>query len=210
VNTADDNTSDTSDTLLSRREIIRRALVAAGFAALAGSGLVASACTRQSERRLATASASFSPEEIAWLDEVAETILPATSTPGAKAAAVGAFIAVMVTDTYSPEQQVAFRDGMNQLEQRCVLACGKPFLSADNTTRHDLLVVVDREAFDYHRTRAEDASPHYFRMIKGLTLLGFFTSEIGYTEAMRYVETPGRFDPCVEYAPGDKAWARHA
>jgi hypothetical protein len=47
-------------------------------------------------------------------------------------------------------------------------------------------------------------------MIKELTLLGYFTSEIGYTQALRYVETPGRFDPCVPYEPGDKAWAPHA
>jgi hypothetical protein len=52
--------------------------------------------------------------------------------------------------------------------------------------------------------------PFYFRMIKELTLLGYFTSEIGYTQALRYVETPGRFEPCVPYAPGEKAWAPHA
>jgi hypothetical protein len=52
--------------------------------------------------------------------------------------------------------------------------------------------------------------PHYFRMIKELTLLGYFTSEIGYTQAMRYVETPGRFDPCIPYRIGDKLWAPHA
>jgi hypothetical protein len=47
-------------------------------------------------------------------------------------------------------------------------------------------------------------------MMKELALLGYFTSEIGYTQAMRYVEAPGRFDPCVPLAPGDKAWAPHA
>jgi hypothetical protein len=47
-------------------------------------------------------------------------------------------------------------------------------------------------------------------MLKELTLLGYFTSEIGYTQAMRYVETPGRFEPCITYTTGDKAWAPHA
>jgi hypothetical protein len=51
---------------------------------------------------------------------------------------------------------------------------------------------------------------HYFRMMKELALLGYFTSEIGYTKAMRYIETPGRFDPCVPYSPGEPAWAAHA
>ncbi len=51
---------------------------------------------------------------------------------------------------------------------------------------------------------------HYFRMMKELALLGYFTSEIGCTQAQRYVESPGRFDPCVAYTPGEKAWAPHA
>jgi hypothetical protein len=55
-----------------------------------------------------------------------------------------------------------------------------------------------------------DAPPHYFRMMKELALLGYFTSEIGYTQAMRYIESPGRFDPCVPYTAGEKAWAPHA
>jgi hypothetical protein len=50
----------------------------------------------------------------------------------------------------------------------------------------------------------------YFRMMKELALLGYFTSEIGCTQALRYAETPGRYDPCVPYKPGEKAWASHA
>ena len=47
----------------------------------------------------------------------------------------------------------------------------------------------------------------YILMIKDLTLLGYFTSEVGATEALRFVETPGRYEPCVEYKKGDRAWA---
>ncbi len=57
---------------------------------------------------------------------------------------------------------------------------------------------------------APDEPAHYFRMMKELALLGYFTSEIGYTKAMRYRESPGRFDPCAPHAPGDKIWASHA
>ncbi|MGH7634136.1 MAG: gluconate 2-dehydrogenase subunit 3 family protein, partial [Gemmatimonadaceae bacterium] len=51
---------------------------------------------------------------------------------------------------------------------------------------------------------------HYFRMMKELALLGFFTSEIGYTKVLRYTEVPGRFDPCLPYTQGEPAWAAHA
>jgi hypothetical protein len=63
-----------------------------------------------------------------------------------------------------------------------------------------------------HATGAasEAPPPHYFRMMKELALLGFFTSEVGCTQALRYIETPGRFDACIPYAPGEPAWASHA
>jgi hypothetical protein len=47
-------------------------------------------------------------------------------------------------------------------------------------------------------------------MFKALRLVGYFTSGIGYTQALRYRETPGRFDPCVPYIPAEKAWVSHA
>jgi hypothetical protein len=47
-------------------------------------------------------------------------------------------------------------------------------------------------------------------MMKELALLGYFTSEIGCTKAMRYIESPGRFDSCISYTPGEPAWADHA
>src|SRR2546426_1102954 len=76
-----------------------------------------------------------------------------------------------------------------------------------------LLEALDRAQKAYgvtHRDDTPPAPPHYFRQIKELALLGYFTSEIGCTQAMRYRETPGRFDPCVPYTPGETAWAGHA
>jgi hypothetical protein len=55
-----------------------------------------------------------------------------------------------------------------------------------------------------------DAPPHYFRMMKELALLGYFTSEIGCTQAQRYEETPGKWEPCIPYKAGELAWAAHA
>jgi len=58
--------------------------------------------------------------------------------------------------------------------------------------------------------KAANSPAHYFRMMKELALLAYFTSEIGCTQAMRYVETPGRFEPCVPYSAGETSWAKHA
>ena len=191
---------------IDRREAIRRvSVLLGGIAFVGGSGLV-TAC-EQAQRRGAVAkggAGTFTPQDVAFLDEVAETILPETKTPGAKAAQVGAFMALMVTDTYEDREQKIFRDGMRQLKEAS-------FMEAAPPQRLALLEQLDREQKAYMDARHGDDTPaHYFRMMKELALLGYFTSEIGYTKAMRYAETPGRYDPCVPYGPGDPAWAPHA
>ena len=51
---------------------------------------------------------------------------------------------------------------------------------------------------------------HWLGITRKLALHAYFTSELGLTQAMRYVESPGRYDPCVPYAAGEKSWAPHA
>jgi hypothetical protein len=152
----------------------------------------------------------LSDSDVALLDEIADTILPDTKTPGAKAAGVGPFIAMMVGDTYDPREQRLFLDGLATLELESRAQNGGGFMASSPAQRLALLRRLDREAIDYMREEGSGDRPHYFRLIKELTLLGYFTSEIGCTQAMRYVETPGRFDPCITYTVGDKAWAPHA
>jgi hypothetical protein len=195
-----------------RREAIARVTAILGGITLVGGSALLTACRDDAARGAAATggAGTFSPADVAFLDEVAETILPETGTPGAKAAKVGAFMALMVTDTYDDREQAAFRAGMDRLEEACRQAHGVGFLKATPAQRLTLLEGLDREQHAASRTAARDDLPHYFRMMKELTLLGYFTSEIGYTMAMRYVESPGRFDPCVPHRAGETAWAQHA
>ena len=173
---------------------------------------------------MAQGAGAFTAADVALLDEIAETILPETSTPGAKAAKTGAFMALMVTDGYDERDAQVFRDGMRQLDEACRQAHGVAFMQASPAQRLALLEALDRE----QKTVMEDRAPKRrvaraggrgrratsprttSGMMKELALLGYFTSEIGYTRAMRYIESPGRFDPSAPHAPGDKSWAGHA
>jgi len=152
----------------------------------------------------------FSPEEIAFLDEVAETILPETETPGARAAGVGPFMALMVTDCLSPDDQTLFREGMLTLDAGCIEMFGAGFLAVNADQKLEFLQLLDQEQAEMMKGHQDGMPAHYFRTMKELVLLGYFTSEIGCTQAMRYVEAPGQYQPCLPYAPGDRAWARHA
>lgn len=146
----------------------------------------------------------FSDRDIVFLDEIGETIIPTTDTPGAKATEIGAFMVVMVKDTYNKEQQEIFVDGLNTLRKEFKDKVGSDFVEASPEERTNYLNEV------YTKAQAEAADrqgPHYINMLKDLTVLGYFTSEIGATKALRYVETPGRYDPCVDYKKGDKVFA---
>lgn len=150
----------------------------------------------------------FSEDEIAYLDEIANTILPDTaSSPGAKAAKVGQFMTVMINDCYEEKDQKIFHEGMKQLNDLSEKTYDNSFMKLDAKQRHDLLVNLDNEQKKYSKDKKKEDPAHYFRMMKELTLLGYFTSEIGCTKARRYVESPGKYEGCVPYKKGDKAWA---
>ncbi len=167
----------------------------------------------------------LSAESIAYLDEIAETILPRTKTPGAKDAQVGKFMTVMVNDCYEEGDQKAFKEGMDKLNDASKQKYEKVFMEITPEQRKELLTTTDKEAKEYQKkvsdyNSKEDAkqvadskytkqkmSPHYFTMMKQITLLGFFTSKPGATEALRYKAVPGKFDGNYPYKKGDRAWA---
>lgn len=153
---------------------------------------------------------AFSAADIGTLDEIAETILPRTGTPGAKDAGAGAFMATFVTDCYTAEQQAAFRAGLVDINKRA----GGGFVALTAPDRTELLRTLDAEAkkrvsevSETGTAEAGEKTPHYFTMIKQLTIFSFFTSKVGATEVLKYVAVPGRYDGDVPYVPGTPAWA---
>ena len=150
---------------------------------------------------------SFSEIDVALLDDIADTILPPTKTPGAKAAKCGQFMTVMVNDCYEERDQSIFHEGLKKIQDLSQKQYNSEFGNLKPEQRHALLVKLDNEQKEAMKTlKGNDPRP-YFRMMKELTLLGYFTSEIGCTQARRYVQTPGRYDGCIPYKKGDKAWA---
>lgn len=144
----------------------------------------------------------LSYDDILLLDEIGETILPATATsPGAKAAQIGQFMNVMVTDCYDEKEQAIFIAGLKEVEKRSQASYSKSFMQLSPAQRLELLDSFDKEA-----AKVKDGNPpHFFAQIKDLTQTGYFSSEPGVTQALRYNPVPGRYEGCVAYA-GEKAW----
>lgn len=150
----------------------------------------------------------FSDADLVLLDEIGETILPATpKSPGAKAAKVAAFMAVIVADCYDEKEQVIFLRGLKILKDLSVRQYGQDFIELSSDEKTAFLTALDKEAKVYSETKKEEAPEHYFSMMKQLTLWGYFSSEPGMTEALRFVPVPGRYEGCIDYQKGDGAWA---
>jgi hypothetical protein len=211
---------------MDRRELLKQIALLTGGAVVGGQVFLTGCKTG------AKADAGFTVSNIALLDEIGETIIPATTTPGAKAAKIGEFMKVMVTDCYTQKQQDAFTKGLSAIDDACKKANGKSFMDCTAQQRHDFLVGLEKEAKEFNTKRDEEEKPkreahkkanealawkdqkefegepsHYYTMMKQLTLLGFFTSKTGMTETLRHVAIPGKYDGAMPYAKGDKAWA---
>ncbi len=145
----------------------------------------------------------FSKAQIKLLNEVAETIIPTTDIPGAKAAKVGQFIAVIVSDCYEPNEQKRFMEGLAKLDADSIKRHGKKFMKISGALQTDYLTELDVEQKAFQKGKKKETPAHYFRIIKDLVLWGYFTSEIGMTQAQRFVEIPGKYT-MIDYKRGDR------
>ena len=204
---------------MERRELLKMIAVLTGSAMIGGDFFLTGCKTD-----IKKGSGLLSASQIAVLDEVGETILPATNTPGAKAVKIGEFMNVFVTDCYRPEQQKTFTDGLANLDELSKKQFNKKFISLSPEQRNTVLMSLEPEAKEFNKQlddREKSARgearlamkeftgepPHYYTLMKQLTLVGYFTSEIGNKEALRFLPIPGKYDGAYPYKKGDKAWA---
>lgn len=188
---------------MNRREALNRVALLIGGTVIGGH-LFLEGCTRPATK---TVEGLFEAPQVDFLGNIADVILPETATPGAKEAGVGAFIPVMVRDCYTEEDQKIFVEGLTKLEEASKKTYNKTFENLSFEERTELIKGIDKETNEYHASKKPEEPKHYFRMIKELTLLGFFTSELGATKALRYNPIPGRFEGDIPYKKGDRAWA---
>lgn len=159
---------------MNRRDALKAALFASTGI------LVACRARRVSSSRV------LSDDDQRLAEEIADTLLPTTAgSPGAKAAGTGAAMNLILSDCYKPEDQRAFRDGLERFR-------AKNFLELSRAEREAFVRSVGRQA--------------WFQPVRDLALGAYFSSEIGMTQALRYVRVPGKYVGCMPLAPGQPAW----
>ncbi|QRR01170.1 gluconate 2-dehydrogenase subunit 3 family protein [Dyadobacter sandarakinus] len=140
-------------------------------------------------------SAEVSADQQALLAEVADVIIPTTGTPGAKAAGADKFITRIIKDCYALDDQKKFYAGLDGVDKLSKEVYGKDFISLNATQKNDVI----------KRTTTVDKP--FFLQMKGLAVTGYFTSEIGATQALDYLPIPGRFEGSWPMPKGQKTWA---
>lgn len=129
------------------------------------------------------------------IEEIVETIIPKTKTPGAKQAGVGAYVLLIIKDCSAETVQHTFLEGLEQVEKQAKGTYKDSFVNLSQENKESLLRSLD------------SSSPDFMKLITRLTKRGYFSSEIGATQALSLVVLPGRYDGCMQLQDHQKAWA---
>lgn len=190
---------------MKRNEFLNRLYLGTSAAVLLPSASILQGCEYKPITRTALTEA-----DIPLLDEIGETIIPTTtSSPGAKATNIGEYVLLIYKDCMPAEEQVIFVEGVNALDAYSANYFEGSFIKADATQRLKLMEDLQKEAIAYNLKMegSEKPLPHYFDILKGMIISGYFSSEIGMTQAREYLPLPGNFEACIHYNEDDKPWA---
>ena len=150
---------------------------------------------------------TLTPHQNAIVVAMIDLLIPATDTPGAKAARVNEFMDVILTDWATVEERARFLAGLDDVDTQANALFGKSFLEASPTQQSAILQVLDDSVDWLHSRPSHPAvSPdrdfnqlrgEFFRSFKLVTIHGYYTSEIGQTQELKREIIPGAFHGCA-------------
>ena len=144
----------------------------------------------------------FSDKQARLVTALSDVILPADDSPAASELGVPEFIETMVYEVYNEEQRQEFMDGLDRFAGDYTASLDADFFNGNDTEKYDFTYYQNRLAIE------EDPESNPFILtFKELTLLGYFTSEVGASEVLRYSPVPGRFDGCIPFEEVGTTWA---
>jgi hypothetical protein len=149
----------------------------------------------------------LSPHEDATVSVMAEMIVPATETPGAKDVRVNEFVDHILADWYFEEDRARFLAGLADVDTRAQNLFHKDFVDASPAQQSEILRELGENMAEakaaladgprgYRGALPEPQNNFYF-MFRQLVLTGYFTSEAGFTQQLHEEIIPGRFDGCL-------------
>ncbi len=202
---------------MNRREFMQCAVIMISGASAAQLGF---ALSPEQETYLATAPDYIAgelnfltPAQRNLVAAMAEVVIPRTETPGAIDAGVPRFIELMAGDWFNDQERAIFVAGLADIETRIPVDYGKPFHLLEASLQLEIMQDLEAQAkdsawYDFANVQRQFISDAPFIcQVKELTIWGFFTSEVGAREVLRYEPMPMRFDGDIPLGPDESTWA---
>ena len=155
----------------------------------------------------------LTPEQRNIIAAIAEVIIPRTETPGAIDAGVPRFIELMAQDWMNAQEREIFEAGLADMQTRIPKTFGSSFDKLKPTQQLEILEQLESDAsesswYEFANVQRQFISDAPFIcQMKELTIWGFFTSEVGATQVLRYEPMPMLFDGDIPLGPDDSTWA---
>ena len=158
---------------------------------------------------------TLNPHQNATVVTMTDLIIPETDTPGAKAVRVNEFIDLILTEWAHDDERQNFLSGLDDIDKRSNAIFGKNFVDVTPVQQEAVLSELDqRYAIDREDRAAHPyvRRPHnpqltgdFFGVVKRLTLYGYYTSEVGFTQELRKQIIPGAYHGCTPVSDASKA-----
>ena len=155
---------------------------------------------------------TLSPHQNDTVIAMTDLIVPATETPGAKGALVNEFIDLILTEWATEEERTNFLTGLAGVDKQSTELFGKDFVDADAAQQTALLRSMDDAAMSEVSRAAHTMDPvrkpytqmdgNFWAVFKGITLHGYYTSEIGFSQELRLQIIPGAQHGCMPIGSG--------
>jgi len=188
---------------MDRRDAVKRVALLMGGALTASTlSVMLEGCAHELRSGTGT---TFTDDEKKMVATMSDLIIPRTDTPGAVDAGVPEFIVMMMQECYPDKDQATFHQGLAAFDKQCKTKYGGSFSTLSPDKQQKAVSDLDTQVLGDKKAKVGDLV--FYRKLKELTLLGYFTSEPGATKALRYVQVPGHYDGDVPYHKGEKAWA---
>ena len=184
---------------MDRREVLKLSSAILGYTIVGGTAAAVLSGCKSDASAVPTDLDLFDSSTYDLIVDVTERIIPKTDTPGAKDANVVSYIHSRLKNFSTKEEATAMLEQLKSFDVKSNEKFAKAYNDLPGAEKDEIMKMMQAEA-------SKD-DKHIFNELKRETMVGFFTSEEGATQVLRFDPIPGVYNGCVDYGPADKVWA---
>jgi len=144
----------------------------------------------------------FNKNQLILLKEICSVVIPKTDTLGAAEVDTHGFIDNQLFHCHSKEDQNTVLALLTLIDSRAKQQGSNSFIKLTAKQQFQLLTELDLGEHSFDQIQRAD-----FKLLKQYICFGYYTSEVGATQELRYDPVPGGFKGSIPYKKSDPTWA---